>query len=107
MFAAKELYAELVLLSYSQRVGGLLVRKSLGGCGHTLDEDQLQISELPLSKVRIQHAILSLAAFRGLDSETQNTIVYLSTSVYRRNIKKTEHNCVRLNVLHVDSKFQM
>ena len=86
--------------------GGLLVRKSLGGCGHALDEDQLQISELPLSKVRIQHAILSLA-FRGLDSETQNIIVYLSTSVYRRNIKKTEHNCVRPNVLHVDSKFQM
>ena len=44
MFAAKELYAELVALSYSQRGGGgLLVRKSLGGCGHALDEDQLQI----------------------------------------------------------------
>ena len=26
--------------------GGVLVRKSLGGCGHALDEDQLQISEL-------------------------------------------------------------
>ena len=52
MFAAKELYAELVALSYSQRGGGggggggLLVRKSLGGCGHALDEDRLQISEL-------------------------------------------------------------
>ena len=35
MFAAKELYAELVVLSYSQRAGD-----------YWLDEDQLQISEL-------------------------------------------------------------
>jgi hypothetical protein len=34
MFAAKELYAELVALSYSQRQGKLLVRKSLDGCDH-------------------------------------------------------------------------
>ena len=48
MFAAKELYAELVALSYSQGGGGggLLVTKSLGGCCHALDEDQLQISEM-------------------------------------------------------------
>jgi hypothetical protein len=47
MFATKELYAVLVALSYSQRGGGgLLVRKSFGGCGHALEEDQLQISEL-------------------------------------------------------------
>jgi hypothetical protein len=34
IFAAKELYAELVALSYTQMEVKLLVRKSLDGCGH-------------------------------------------------------------------------
>jgi hypothetical protein len=50
MFAAKEVYAELVALSYSQRGGGgLLVRNNFDGCGHALDENHLQISEFSFS----------------------------------------------------------